>query len=200
MTTSTALIKELREKTGAGILDCREALESSGGDLEKAVEILREKGLAEAQKRAGRMTNAGVLDLYSHGEGRIGVMVEVNCETDFVARTEEFRSFAHEIALQVAANSPQYLTRDDVPEDVISSEKETARKLAIEEGKPEKVLDRIVEGKLEKFYEQKCLLLQPYIRDDSKVVEELLKEMISTVGENITIRRFVRWGVGEEGV
>ena len=135
MTTSTAQIKELREKTGAGILDCREALETSGGDLEKAVELLREKGLAAAQKRAGRLTNAGVLDLYSHGEGRIGVMVEVNCETDFVARTEEFRGFAHEIALQVAANSPNYLTKDDVPEDVISMEQESARKQAVEEGK-----------------------------------------------------------------
>jgi elongation factor Ts len=198
MTISTAQIKELREKTGAGILDCREALETSGGDLEKATELLREKGLAAAQKRAGRLTNAGVLDLYSHGEGRIGVMVEVNCETDFVARTEEFRAFAHEIALQVAANSPLYLTKEDVPEDVISMENESARNQAMEEGKPEHVIDRIVEGKLDKYFQQSCLLLQPYIRDDSKTVEELLTEMISTVGENITIRRFVRWGVGDE--
>jgi elongation factor Ts len=198
MTITTAQIKELREKTGAGILDCREALETSGGDLEKATELLREKGLAAAQKRSGRLTNAGVVDLYSHGEGRIGVMVEVNCETDFVARTEEFRGFAHEISLQVAANSPIYLTKEDVPEDVISVEQGTARKQAVEEGKPEHVIDRIVEGKLEKYFEQRCLLLQPYIRDDSKTVEELLTEMISTVGENITIRRFVRWGVGEE--
>ena len=143
------------------------------------------------------MTNAGVLDLYSHGEGRIGVMVEVNCETDFVARTEEFRDFAHEIALQVAANSPLYLGKEEVPEDVVAMESETARKQAIEDGKPEKVIERIVEGKLEKFFEQSCLLLQPYIRDDSKTVEELLTEMISTVGENITIRRFERWTVGE---
>jgi elongation factor Ts len=198
MTASTAHIKELREKTGAGILDCREALEMSGGDLDKAILYLREKGLAAADKRAGRATNAGVLDLYSHGEGRIGVMVEVNSETDFVARTEEFRTFAHELALQIAAYSPMYVSKDDVPEEVVSQEKEIARKQALDEEKPEHVIDKIVEGKLDKYFEQKCLLLQPYIRDDSKIVDQLLKEMISTVGENITIRRFVRWGVGEE--
>lgn len=197
MSVSTAQIKELREKTGAGILDCREALETSGGDLDKAIELLREKGLAAAEKRAGRLTNAGVLDLYTHGEGRIGVMVEVNCETDFVARTEEFRTFAHEIALQIAANSPLYLNEEDVPEEVVSREGEFARAQALEEGKPEKVIDRIVEGKLEKFYQQSCLLRQPYIRDDSKTVGDLMLEMISTVGENIAIRRFVRWTVGE---
>ncbi|MEE9508513.1 MAG: translation elongation factor Ts [Anaerolineales bacterium] len=198
MTTSVAQIKELREKTGAGFLNCREALEASGGDLEKALEILREKGLAAADKRAGRETNAGVLDLYSHGEGRIGVMVEVNCETDFVARTEEFRGFAHEIALQVAANSPLYLSKDDVPEEILTEQKDRSRRQAQEEGKPENVIERIIEGKMEKYYEQNCLLLQPYIRDDSVKIEELLKEMIATVGENITIRRFVRWSVGEE--
>jgi elongation factor Ts len=198
MTISTGQIKELREKTGAGFLDCREALEASGGELDKALEILREKGLAAADKRAGRETNAGVLDLYSHGEGRIGVMVEVNCETDFVARTEEFRSFAHEIALQVAANSPLYLSKVDVPEEIVTEQKDRSQQQAQEEGKPENVIERIVEGKLEKYYEQNCLLLQPYIRDDSVKIEELLKEMIGTVGENITIRRFVRWSVGEE--
>jgi elongation factor Ts len=198
MTTSIAQIKELREKTGAGFLNWREALEASGGDLEKALEILRKKGLAAADKRAGRETNAGVLDLYSHGEGRIGVMVEVNCETDFVARTEEFRGFAHEIALQVAANSPLYLSKDDVPEEILTEQKDRSRRQAQEEGKPENVIERIIEGKMEKYYEQNCLLLQPYIRDDSVKIEELLKEMIATVGENITIRRFVRWSVGEE--
>lgn len=198
MSVSTSQIKELREKTGAGVLDCRKALETSGGDLDKAIELLREKGLAAAEKRAGRLTNAGVLDLYSHGEGRIGVMVEVNCETDFVARTEEFRTFAHEIALQIAANSPLYLNEEDVPEEVVSREEELARSQALEEGKPEKVIDRIIEGKLEKYYQQSCLLRQPYIRDDSKTVEDLMLEMISTVGENIAIRRFVRWTVGEE--
>ena len=199
MTVSTELIKELRDKTGAGVLDCRKALENSDGDLEKAILILREKGLADATKRAGRETKAGVVDLYSHGDGRIGVMVEVNCETDFVARTEEFREFAHEISLQVAANFPAYLNREDVPAEIVEQEKDSARKLAVEEQKPEHVIDRIVEGRLEKFFEQNCLLLQPYIRDDSKIVEELLKEMIGTVGENISIRRFERWAVGEEG-
>jgi elongation factor Ts len=199
MTVSTELIKELRDKTGAGVLDCRKALENSDGDLDKAILILREKGLADATKRAGRETKAGVVDLYSHGDGRIGVMVEVNCETDFVARTAEFREFAHEISLQVAANSPGYLNREDVPDEIVEQEKEIARKQAVEEQKPEHVIDRIVEGRLEKFFEKNCLLLQPYIRDDSKIVGELLKEMISTVGENITIRRFDRWAVGEEG-
>ena len=199
MTVSTELIKELRDKTGAGVLDCRKALENSNGDLDKAILILREKGLADATKRAGRETKAGVVDLYSHGDGRIGVMVEVNCETDFVARTAEFREFAHEISLQVAANSPGYLNREDVPDEIVEQEKEIARKQAVEEQKPEHVIDRIVEGRLEKFFEKNCLLLQPYIRDDSKIVGELLKEMISTVGENITIRRFDRWAVGEEG-
>lgn len=198
MTISTEQIKELREKTGAGFLDCKEALEASGGNLDKALEILWEKGLAAADKRAGRETNAGVLDLYSHGEGRIGVMVEVNCETDFVARTEEFRGFAHEIALQVAANSPLYLSKVDVPEEIVTEQKDRSRQQAQEEGKSENVIERIIEGKLEKYYEQNCLLLQPYIRDDSVKIEELLKEMIGTVGENITIRRFVRWSVGEE--
>lgn len=198
MTVSTELIKKLRDKTGAGVLDCRKALENSDGDLEKAIVILREKGLADATKRAGRETKAGVVELYSHGDGRIGVMVEVNCETDFVARTEEFREFAHEISLQVAANFPAYLRREDVPDEVVELEKEIARKRAVEEQKPDHVIDRIVEGRLAKFFEQNCLLLQPYIRDDSKIVDELLKEMIGTVGENITIRRFERWAVGEE--
>jgi len=198
MTVSTELIKELRDKTGAGVLDCRKALENSEGDLEKAIVILREKGLADATKRAGRETKAGVVELYSHGDGRIGVMVEVNCETDFVARTAEFREFAHEISLQVAANFPSYLNREDVPDEVVELEKEIARKRAVEEQKPDHVIDRIVEGRLAKFFEQNCLLLQPYIRDDSKIVDELLKEMIGTVGENITIRRFERWAVGEE--
>ncbi|NIM94281.1 MAG: translation elongation factor Ts [Anaerolineales bacterium] len=197
MTISTAQIKELREKTGAGVLDCREALEKSGGDLEGAMKILREKGLAAAAKRAGRETHSGLLDLYSHGEGRVGVMVEVNCETDFVARTEEFRTFAHEISLQIAANNPQYLTKEDVPEDVIAEKSEDARNQAIHEGKPENVIDRIVDGRLQKFYEDQCLLLQPYVRDDSLTVEELLTETIAKIGENITIRRFVRWEMGE---
>jgi elongation factor Ts len=199
MSIGTAQIKELREKTGAGILDCKEALETSGGDMEKASEILREKGLTEASKRSDREAHNGVLELYNHGDGRVGVMVEVNCETDFVARTNEFRAFAHEVALQIAANIPQYIRVEDVPEEVIAQERESYRELALQEGKPEKIVEKIVEGRLQKFYEESCLLLQKYIRDDQKSVEEVLKETIATIGENIIIRRFVRWEVGKEG-
>jgi elongation factor Ts len=198
MNIGTTQIKELREETGAGILDCKEALESSGGDFEKAVEILREKGFAEAQKRADRETQNGVLELYNHGDGRVGVMVEVNCETDFVARTNEFRSFAHEIALQIAAHAPTYVRIEDVPEGVIEVEKEKFREEAKREGKPEQIIERIVEGRMKKFYEENCLLLQDYVRDDSRKVEELLREAIVTIGENMAIRRFIRWEVGEE--
>jgi elongation factor Ts len=197
MTISTELIKELRQKTSAGVLACREALEECNGDLEKAVAILKERGLAAAAKRAGRETRNGILDLYSHGEGRVGVMVEVNCETDFVARTEVFRHFAHEVALQIAANSPRWILTEDVPEAVIKDEQQLARKWALEGGKPEKVIDRIVEGRLKKFFDENCLLCQTYIRDDSKTIDGLLKEMIASTGENIIIQRFQRWEVGE---
>lgn len=197
MTISTELIKELRQKTSAGVLACREALEECNGDLEKAVAILEERGLAAAAKRAGRETRNGILDLYSHGEGRVGVMVEVNCETDFVARTEVFRHFAHEVALQIAANSPRWILTEDVPEAVIKDEQQLARKWALEGGKPEKVIDRIVEGRLKKFFDENCLLCQTYIRDDSKTIDGLLKEMIASTGENIIIQRFQRWEVGE---
>ncbi len=198
MSVAAEKIKELREATGAGFLDCRKALEESGGDLEKAVAVLRERGLAKAAKRAGRETSAGVLDLYSHGEGRVGVMVEVNCETDFVARTDEFRHFAHEIALQIAANEPFWVDSEQVPPSVVEEEREKARAEAVADGKPAEVIDRIVEGKLKKFYEDRVLLNQAYIRDDSKTVAELLQETIVATGENIAIRRFERWSVGEE--
>ena len=198
MAISADLIKELRETTGAGILDCRKALEDTSGDLEKAIVILREKGLAAAAKRSGRETNAGMLELYSHGEGRVGVMVEVNCETDFVARTEEIKTFAHEIALQIAAGSPRWLTEEEIPEAILEEERSIARNRALEEGKPENVIDRIVEGRLAKFMDDHCLLRQAYIREESQTVEELLKEAIASLGENISIRRFERWEVGEE--
>ena len=197
MTISTELIKELRQKTSAGVLACREALEECNGDLEKAVAILKERGLAAAAKRAGRETRNGILDLYSHGEGRIGVMVEVNCETDFVARTEVFRHFAHEVALQIAANSPRWILTEDVPEAVIKDEQQVARKWALESGKPEKVIDRIVEGRLDKFLDENCLLRQIYIRDDNVTIDGLLKDLVASTGENIIIRRFQRWEVGE---
>ena len=197
MSISTDQIKELRISTGAGVLACRNALEQSDGDLEKAAALLREQGLTKASKRADRETRDGILDLYSHGEGRVGVIVEVNCETDFVARTPEFREFAHEIALQIAASAPGWVNEDDVPEAVVQETSDKAREEALAQNKPEHVIERIVEGRLRKFYEESCLLKQAYIRDDSKTVAELLKDTIAKTGENITIRRFVRWEVGE---
>jgi elongation factor Ts len=197
MAISAEQIKALREVTGAGILDCRRALEEAGGDINKAVEILRERGLAKAAKRADREASEGVLELYSHGDGRVGVMVEVNCETDFVARSEAFRTFAHEVALQIAAGDPQYIAPEDIPEEVLEQERQKARRLALDEGKPEHITDRIVEGRLEKFKDDVCLLRQAYIRDDSITIQDLLNQNIAAIGENIVIRRFVRWEVGE---
>jgi elongation factor Ts len=197
MSISTDLIKELRQSTGAGVLACRKALEDSNGDLEKAASLLRKQGMVKAGKRSDRATHNGMLDLYSHGEGRVGVMVEINCETDFVARTQEFREFAHEIALQVAAVAPSWVDVDDVPEEVVQEGREKAREQAVAEKKPDKVIDRIVEGRMKKFFEETCLLEQVYIRDDSKSVKDLLNDTIAKTGENISIRRFVRWTVGE---
>jgi len=197
MTISTQQIKDLREATGAGVLDCRKALEESSGDYAKALEFLREKGMAKADKRSERDTSNGVVDLYSHGDGRVGVMVEVNCETDFVARTDQFREFAHEIALQVAAASPQWITEQDVPEDVVAEKKAAAAEMARAEGKPDNIIDRIVEGRLAKFFDENCLMRQEYIRDDEKTVADLVKETVVSTGENIVIRRFVRWELGE---
>jgi len=197
MQINTAQVKQLREATGAGVLDCRKALLETQGDFEKAVVYLREKGLAAAATRADREARQGVLDLYSHGGGRVGVMVEVNCETDFVARTEEFRRFAHEVALQVAAANPRYVDVADVPAEALDAERAKARERAREEGKPENVWDRIAEGMLEKFYAEACLLRQPYVRDDKRTVGDLLKEAVTTTKENILIRRFTRWEVGE---
>ena len=190
-------VKELRNETGAGVLDCRKALEQTGGDFAQALEILREKGLAKAAKRADREASEGVLELYSHGKGRVGVMVEVNCETDFVARSEAFRTLAHELALQIAAAAPRYVRAEDIPADVLQEESDKARQMALAEGKPPAIVDRIIEGKLEKFKDEVCLLRQPYVRDDDLTVEKLLHQTIGTIGENIVIRRFVRWEVGD---
>ncbi len=198
MTVSVEQVKKLRAATGAGILDCRKALEEAGGDFDKAVEILRKKGAAKAAKKAGREAKEGIIDVYSHGGGRIGVMVELNCETDFVARTEEFRHLAHEIALQIAAMSPRYVSEEDVPEEVLEKEREIARERARAQGKPEHVLDRIVEGMISKFLDEVVLLRQTYIRDDSKTIRDLITEAIAKIGENIVVRRFVRWEVGGE--
>lgn len=197
VTISAQQVKELREATGAGVLECRKALQQTGGDFDKAVAILREKGLAAAAKKAGRAAHDGVVELYSHGGGRVGVMVEVNCETDFVARTEQFRTFAHDLALHIAANSPRYLDVTDVPAEVLESERSIARNRALAEGKPEKILDKIVEGRVEKFYQEACLLRQPFVKDESLTVSDLLKQTIGTIGENIIIRRFERWALGE---
>lgn len=197
MDITTAQVKELREATGAGVLDCRKALMETGGNFEKAVAYLREKGLAAAAKKAGREARDGVIELYSHGGGRVGVMVEVNCETDFVARTDAFRTFAHDLALHVAAAHPRFMDVADVPAELVESERQIARNKAVEEGKPEKVLDKIVEGRLEKFYQDVCLMRQPFIKEEKLSVGDLLKQTIASIGENIVIRRFARWELGE---
>lgn len=197
MAITTEEIKELRQATGAGILDCRKALEQANGDFDKAVDYLREKGLATAAKRADREANQGIVELYSHGGGRVGVMVEVNCETDFVARSEAFRTFAHEVALQIAAAAPRYIHAEDIPEAELEHERDIARVRAKEEGKPDNVLDRIVEGRLEKFKDEVALLRQPYIRDEEITIEKLMMQNVAAIGENILIRRFARWELGE---
>jgi len=197
MTISTKQIKELRDATGAGMMDCKEALIKADGDFDKAVDHLREKGLSKAAKRAGRDASDGIVELYSHGDGRIGVMVEVNCETDFVSRSEAFRTLAHEIALQIAATSPICVKEEQLTEDVLERERNVARNRAKEEGKPDNILEKIVEGRLEKFKDEVVLLRQEYIRDGSKTVQDLLNETISAIGENIVIRRFSRWELGE---
>ena len=196
-TISTDMIKKLREATSAGVLDCRKALEAAEGDFDKAVDILREKGLATAAKRAGRTASEGVIDVYSHGNGRVCVMVEVNCETDFVGRSEVFRNFAHEIALQIAAASPLYIREEDIPQEVLDKEAAIATAKAREEGKPESIIPRIVEGSLTKFKDEFVLLRQKYIRDESKTIQDLLNETVVSTGENIIIRRFERWALGE---
>lgn len=191
------MVKELRQRTQAGIKDCRDALVEAGGDMEKAIAALREKGLAQAAKKAGRIAADGIVDAYIHGGGRIGVLIEVNCETDFVAKTEGFRSLVRDLAMQVAAARPEYVRREDVPESVIEAEKEIYRKAALNEGKPAAVVDRIVQGRLEKFFQQVCLLEQPFIKDPDRTVQQVIQEKIATIGENITVRRFARFEVGE---
>jgi len=197
MEITTEMIKELRNATGAGILDCRKALTESDGDYQKAVDFLREKGMATAAKRADREASQGVVELYSHGNGRVGVMVEVNCETDFVGRSEGFRQFAHEIALQIAASAPKYISETEIPESVLEHEKEIASARAREEGKPENMLEKISAGRLEKFKDEVCLLRQAYIRDESLTIEKMLHQNVGSLGENIVIRRFQRWELGE---
>ena len=197
MEITTEMIKELRAATSAGMLDCRKALVEANGDFQKAVDYLREKGMATAAKRADRVASNGTVEMYSHGGGRVGVMVEVNCETDFVARSEAFRSFAHEVALQIAAQAPQYVSEADIPADVLAHEAEIAKKRAMEEGKPEAVAAKIVEGRLNKFKDESCLLRQVYIRDETLTIEKLLHSIVASTGENVVVRRFQRWELGE---
>ena len=197
MAVSMDQIKELREQTGAGIMDCRNALEQSDGDIEKALEYLREKGLSKVAKKSDRETSEGMIELYSHGEGRVGVMVEVNCETDFVARNDDFRHLAHELALQIAASMPEWPTEEDVPAELLEAEREEARAQAKEEGKPDNVMDKIVEGRVNKLLDEKVLMRQVYIRDGEKTVQDLVNAVIAKLGENISVRRFERWELGE---
>lgn len=197
MEITTAMVKELREATGAGVLDCRKALETTGGDFDAAVAYLREKGLAEAAKKVDRAAREGVIEAYIHHGNRVGVILELNCETDFVARTGEFRALAHDLALHIAFANPRYLSRDRVPAEVVEEERRIYRTQALEEGKPENEVDRIVQGKLEKFYQSVCLMEQAFIKDEDRTVEQVLKEHTALLGENIVVRRFVRYELGE---
>jgi len=194
---TAGMVKELRERTGAGMMDCKKALLETCGDIEKAIDELRTKGLAKAAKKAGRVASEGVVVSYIHGKGRIGVLVEVNCETDFVGNTDEFRQLAYDIAMQVAATNPDYLARENVPVDDLNREREIIRAQALEEGKPEKVIEKMLEGRIDKFYKEHCLLEQPFIKDTDKTIQQIIHEAVSKFGENIAIRRFNRYEVGE---
>ena len=194
---SAAMVKELREKTGAGMMDCKAALTGCDGDMSKAIDFLRKKGLATAQKRAGRAMSEGTIQSYIHMGGKIGVMVEVNCESDFVAKNEAFQEFARNIAMHIAATSPVAITPEDVSEEIVGKEMEIYRAQAKEMGKPENMLEKIAEGKLQKFYKESCLMNQTYVRNPEITVADLLNEQIAKIGENITIKRFCRFQLGE---
>lgn len=197
MAITTEMIKTLRETTGAGILDCRKALEQSNGDMNAALDFLREKGLATATKRSARKASEGVIELYSHGNGRVGVMLELNSESDFVGRSEVFRTLAHELALQIAATSPEFILEEDIPAEVIERETKIATAKAKEDGKPDTIIPKIVEGAIKKFKNEFVLMNQQYIRDESITVQELINQKIAALGENIIVRRFSRWALGE---
>ena len=194
---SAQQVKELRERTGAGMMDSKRALVEMNGDMEKAIDYLREKGLAAAAKKAGRIAAEGLVEAYIHGGGRIGVLVEINCETDFVAKTPEYKEFCRDIAMQIAAANPEFVKREEVPAEVVERERAVARAQALNEGKPEKIVEKIVEGRIEKYYKEVCLLEQPFIKDTDKTVQALVTEKIAKMGENISIRRFARYQVGE---
>ncbi|WP_438491974.1 translation elongation factor Ts [Paenibacillus sp. IHBB 3054] len=197
MAVDAKAVKELRERTGAGMLDCKKALEEANNDITKAAELLREKGLSAAANKAGRIATEGTVESYIHAGGRIGVLVEINCETDFVGKTDSFKEFARDIAMQIAAANPLYVRREEVPAEAVEKEKEILKAQALNEGKPEKIVEKMVEGRISKFYEEYCLLEQPFVKDPDKTISQLLNEKVSTIGENISIRRFVRFELGE---
>lgn len=198
MSINMSLLKDLREKTGAGVMDCKKALLETDNNLEKAIDYLREKGIAGAEKKMGRQTAEGLVDSYIHFGGRIGVLLEVNCETDFVAKTDDFKNFVRNVAMQIAARKPSFVTREEVPEEVVAKEKEILKTQAMNEGKPEKFVQKIVEGRLQKFYQEECLLEQEFIKDGSLTILDLMKDTIARLGENIVVRRFARFELGEE--
>ncbi len=196
-TISAATVKQLREKTGAGIMDCKEALSECNGDISKAVDFLRKKGLATAAKRAGRATTEGIIESYIHMDSKLGVLVEINCETDFVAKNDDFKEVAKNIAMHIAATNPVSIRPEDIPKETVDKEKEIYRGQVLEMGKPEKIVDKIVEGKLKKYFKENCLMNQAYVRDPDITIEDLLNEMVAKIGENITIKRFARFKIGE---
>ena len=198
MEITATMVKELRQKTGAGILDCRKALEANEGDMEKSIKSLREKGTAVAEKKMGRSAQEGIVTSYIHAGNRIGVLLEVNCETDFVARTDAFQSLVQDVAMQIAAKRPLYIKREDVPEADIEREKSILKTQALNEGKPEKVVEKIVTGRIDKFYSNMCLLEQEFIKDPDKTINDLVVEKIATIGENIIVKRFTRYELGED--
>ncbi len=197
MDISAKMVKELREKTGAGIMDCKKALKECDGDMDKAVEFLKKKGIADASKKSSRIAAEGAVGSYIHMGGKIGVLIEVNCETDFVAKTEDFQNLVKDLAMQVAAANPKFVRREEVPADFIEKEREIYRTQALESGKPEKIVDKIVDGKIEKYYQEICLLEQKFIKDPDKTVDDIVKETIAKTGENIVVRRFTRYELGE---
>jgi elongation factor Ts len=194
---TAAVVKELREKTGAGMMDCKNALKEVNGDMEKAIEVLRTKGIARASKKADRAVNEGRIEAYIHPGSKLGVLLEINCETDFVAKTDDFASFSRDVAMQIAASSPLFIKREDVDQDTIDKEMKIYREQAKEQGKPDNIIDKIASGKLDKFYSEICLMEQPFVKDPDKTIENLVTETIAKLGENITIRRFTRFKIGE---
>jgi elongation factor Ts len=191
------MVKELREVTGAGMMDCKKVLTETDGNMEKAIDLLREKGLAAAAKKAGRVASEGLVEAYIHGGGRIGVLVEINCETDFVAKTGDFKVLTKDVAMQIAAANPLYVSREEVPESILEHERGILRAQAKNEGKPEKIIEKMVEGRIEKYYKEVCLLEQPFVKDQDKTISQLLTENIAKIGENISVRRFARYQLGE---